>query len=50
MGWQVKYSGKAKKALKMNSKVTTQDVRDIMEALHLDLEEEGPAQSSWPNY
>ncbi len=50
MGWEVRYSGKAKKALKKKSKLTTQNVRDIIEALHLDLEEEGPVQNSWPNY
>lgn len=50
MSWEVRYKGQAKKALKQGSKVLSQDARDAMDALHLDLEEDGPTQSTWPNY
>ena len=28
----------------------SEDARDAMDALHLDLEEDGPVQTPWPNY
>lgn len=41
MSWEVRYKGQAKKALKQGSKVLSQDARDAMDALHLDLQEDG---------
>lgn len=50
MKWTVNYRAQAKKALKPNSKVLSVDARDAFDALHLDLEEDGPVQKNWPNY
>jgi len=50
MKWNILYRGQAKKALKQGSKLVSDDARDAMDALFLDLEEEGPTQANWPNY
>lgn len=50
MRWTVNYRGQAKKALKPNNRQLSVDARDAFDALHLDLEEDGPVQKSWPNY
>lgn len=50
MSWMVRYKGQAKKALKVGNRSISQDARDAMNTLHLDLEEEGPTQIAWPNY
>ena len=50
MSWTVKYRGQANKALRHGSKLISVDARDAMDALHLDLEEDGPTQAVWPNY
>ncbi|HLE11610.1 MAG: hypothetical protein A2504_16310 [Bdellovibrionales bacterium RIFOXYD12_FULL_39_22] len=50
MSWEVKYRGQAKKALRPGSKQLSLNARDAMDALHLDLEEDGPMQSAWQNY
>ena len=49
--WEVTYSNKAAKALKGSyKKGLPQKVRDLMEALHIDLEISGPSAINWPSY
>lgn len=48
--WSVKYSGQAKKILKKGNNTLSCDAKDALNTLHLDLEEDGPTQNSWPNY
>lgn len=50
MSWTVKYRGQAKKALRAGSKAVSKDAREAMNALYLDLEEDGPNQNVWPHY
>lgn len=46
MGWIVKFTGKAKK----QKDKLPERYRDALDALTLDIEMNGPAVPSWPNY
>ncbi|PCJ27820.1 MAG: cytotoxic translational repressor of toxin-antitoxin stability system [Rickettsiales bacterium] len=50
--WTVRYSRQAAKAIKAKKGTNklSDEARGALDALHLDLEEDGPTQNTWPHY